>query len=166
LGLFSKGGFKFEYRLNLQNSVLVTYNRYWGFFPGYNAGVEYHRYYQTWNKTENFIYAKSGLGFAEYRPQDLYSGWEVDYTEPGQYLYAGGGVGKRFHFGAFFLELNMGFKWTQLVEPPLDYNKNLFYSVGPGSFIDCNLHFGFQFLGHKGSVTHITGRQMWRRYKY
>lgn len=167
LGLISKGGFKFEYRLSQQNAVLVDYNRYWGFFPGYNAGIEYHRYYETWGNFENFIYAKAGTGYAEYRPQALYSGWDKDYFEPGKYLYGGGGVGRRYHWGPVFLELNLGLKMAQLIDKPKgDYNQNLFYSIGPGSFIDFNLHFGVQFIGHKGSVSHITGTQRLRRYNY
>jgi len=167
VGLISKGGFKLEYRFGIQSAILVDYNRYWGFFPGYKAGLEYHRYYQSFSRHEDFIYGKAGAGYAEYRPQALYSGWETNYAEPGKFLYGGAGVGRRYHFGAFFLEVNLGLKFAQLVdEPKLEYNKSLFYSVGPGSLIDCNLHFGFQFLHHKGSVSRITGRHIWRRYKY
>ena len=167
IGLTTKAGFKFEYRLSQQNAILVDYNRFWGFFPGYRAGLEFHRYYDSWGNFENFIYAKAGAGQAEYRPQSLYSGWDKEYTEPGKYLYGGAGVGRRYHWGPFFIEVNLGLKYAQLVDKPVgEYNKNLFYSVGPGSLIDCNLHFGLQFLGHKGSVSHITGTQRWRRYNY
>ena len=167
LGLVTKGGFKLEYRFGQQNSALLNYNRYWGFFPGYNGGIEYHRYYQTWGNFENFIYGKVGLGFAEYRPQPYYSGWETEYVQPGKYFYGGAGVGRRYHWGPFFIELNLGLKAVQLIDKPKgDYNQNLFYSIGPGSLIDFNLHFGFQFLHYKGSVSHITGTQRWRRYNY
>lgn len=167
IGLVEKGGLKFEYRLSLQNAVLATYDRFWYFFPGYRVGLEYHRYHETWGNDENFIYGKAGIGYAEYEPHNLYSGWEKEYLEPGKYLYLEGGVGRRYHWGPFFIEINAGLKLAQLIDKPKgEYNQNLFYSVGPGSLIDCNLHFGFQFLGHKGSVSHITGHQNWRRLNY
>jgi hypothetical protein len=168
VSLFTKTGGKLEYRFGQQNSIAACYNRYWGFFPGYNMGLDYHRYYQSWGTSENFIYGKAGGGNAEYRPQPYYSGWEKDYQQPGKYLYAGAGVGRRWHWGAFFLELNLGLKVAPLVDPPkLDnYNKSLFYTAGPGSLVDLNMHFGFQFLHYKGSVSHITGTQRWRRYNY
>src|SRR5438046_2587793 len=62
VSLLSKGGLKLQYRISQENSFLVAYRMYWGFFPGYQASIEYHRYFQSWEKSEAFYYGRAGIG--------------------------------------------------------------------------------------------------------
>ncbi len=151
----SKGGLKLQYRLSLHHSVLAAYRKYWGFFPGYQGSIEYHRYFRSWERSEAFIYGKAGMGRADYTPKSYYKDWQTVYNIPGGYLFAGAGLGKRYNFGAFFIEGNAGLKFVQPVEKVENYNRSLFYTLGPGSFIDCGLTLGFQFFNEE--------RNMYRR---
>ena len=69
---------------------------------------------------------------------------ESPQCSPGNYFFAGGGVGRHFNFDWFFLEINMGIKYTYVTNPPDVYNEHLFYSFGPGAIPDINGHFGIQ----------------------
>ena len=153
-GILSKGGIKAEYRLNLQNALLLSYNQYWGFFPGYQGAFEYRKYSvkrQKESNTENFIYAKAGVGFADYisradyKQISIFGDNRTDDAAPGTYLFGGGGVGRHYNFDWFFIDINLGLKFTEVTNPPSVYNEHLFYLTGPGSYLDVNLHFGVQF---------------------
>ena len=155
LGLLSKGGAKVEYRLNLQNSLSLSYNQYWGYFPGSQGDLEYRMDFtdrSRMSSSENFIYAKAGLGYAGYTASSngssqvsILSDGANNYSAPGTYLFGGGGIGRHFNFDWFFIDINAGLKFAQLTNPPSVYNEHLFYLTGPGSFVDLNLHFGVQF---------------------
>ena len=154
LGVLSKAGVKFEYRLNLQNALLLGYDQYWGFFPGYQAAFEYRMYFTDRSRTsssENFIYGKAGMGFADYtenndHPQlSILGDGRNNYDAPGTYVFGGGGVGRHFNFGRFFMDINAGLKFAEVTSPPAVYNEHLFYLTGPGSLVDINFHFGVQF---------------------
>lgn len=146
LSLLSKAGVKLQYRLNDNHSVLVGYRSYYGFFTGYQGALEYHHYYRTWERSESFFYGKFGVGEAAYTPKAYYTGWDATYNDPGGYGFLGAGMGKRYNFGPFFIEANVGLKYTQLLDKRTNINNNLFYTMGPGSLIDCGLHFGLQFF--------------------
>ena len=152
LGLLSKGGVKLEYRVNQTNALLLGYTQYWGFFPGYQGNFEYRMYFPARkSKSENFIYAKGGMGFADYTAQTNYKqvndfGDEKKYDlAPGTYVLAGGGIGRHINIDWFFIELNAGLKFAQVIGAPHVYNERLFYLTGPGSIVDFNFHFGVQF---------------------
>ena len=152
IGLLSKGGIKVEYRINLQNALLAGYTQYWGFFPGYQGNFEYRKYFAAGRSTsENFIYAKAGVGFADYHyisdyyQHDLFGDEKYNYKAPGTYALAGGGIGRHINFDWFFIELNAGLKFSQVIGRAHVYNERLFYTTGPGSIADFNFHFGVQF---------------------
>lgn len=153
LGLASKRGVRLQYRLSSVNSVLLGYRQYYGFFPGYQAFGEFHRYFALQNaENEAFFYGKMGVGNAGYSPKSYYKGDDGPYGTVDGYLFFGGGVGKRINLGHFFIEGNMGLKLAQPIEKKDDYNKNLFYWLGPGSFLDCGLHFGLQFFDEERNL--------------
>lgn len=149
LSYASKFGVKLQYRLNIRHSVLVGYRSYYNFFPGYQGSIEYHGYYRSWERSEAFFYGKFGVGNSSYSPKSYYTGWDAKYAAPAGYGFLGAGLGKRWNFGHFFIEGNVGLKYTELLEPaepenPI--NRNLFYTTGPGSLVDCGVTFGLQFF--------------------
>ena len=151
-GILSKGGIKAEYRLNLQHALLLGYTQYWGYFPGYQGNFEYRIYFETRkSNSENFIYAKAGLGYAGYMSKTDYNQVTIfgdnrsDDAAPGTYVLGGGGIGRHINFNWFFIELNAGLKFAQVIGQPHVYNEHLFYLSGPGSIADFNFHFGIQF---------------------
>ncbi|GAA4461337.1 hypothetical protein GCM10023093_05820 [Nemorincola caseinilytica] len=153
LGLLSKAGLRLQYRLSSANSVLLGYRHYYGFFPGYQAFGEFHRYFSIQNaENEAFFYGKMGVGNAGYAPKPYFAGAEDPYGVVDGYLFAGGGVGKRINIGHFFIEGNIGVKLASPIEKKDDYNKNLFYSLGPGSFLDCGIHLGLQFFDEERNM--------------
>ncbi len=156
LSLLSKAGVGLEYRLNMTHSVLFGYQSYWGFFPGAQGSVEYHRYYRSFDRSEAFVYARVGIGSATYAPKPYYSGWDAPYNDPGGYLFAGAGAGKRYNFGPFFMEGRVGLKYAGLLEKITNINENLFYTLGPGSLVDCSFHFGIQFFSEGRHMYHNT----------
>ena len=152
LGLLSKGGVKLEYRVNQTNALLLGYTQYWGFFPGYQGNFEYRMYFPARkSKSENFIYAKAGVGFADYNflsdyyQPNVFGDEKNTFTAPGTYILGGGGIGRHISIDWFFIELNAGLKFAQVVGPVHVYNERLFYLTGPASIVDFNLHFGVQF---------------------
>lgn len=166
LSLLSKGGLKAQYRISQENSFLLGYRWYWGFFPGYQVAAEYHHYFRSFEQSEAFFYGKIGFGNAGYEPKPYFSGWETSYTNPGGYAFAGGGVGKRYNFGHFFIEGNAGLRLVQLVEKVEGYNKNLFYTTGPGSLVDLGINLGFQFFNEERNMYRKTlGVHRPRRYR-
>lgn len=145
LSAASKIGLRAQFRLTQENSFLLGYKQYYNFFPGYQITGEFHRYFHSFDHSEAFYYFKGGMGKSIYKPRPYYSGWEDPYSDPGTYVFFGAGAGKRYNFGPFFVEGNIGLKLAQLYEEPDNYNRNLFYSLGPGSLIDFNFHVGYQF---------------------
>jgi hypothetical protein len=144
IGWISKFRVKAEYRMDVQKSIMVSYASYYGFFPGYQAGLEYRNYHELLSQHEHFWYAKMGLGEAKYKQIDIWAAPEM-HAAPGSYVFAGGGVGKHWNFDNFFIDINVGLKYTFVPSPEGDYNEIVFYSVGPGSIADINAHIGLQF---------------------
>jgi len=145
LGFFYKAGAKFEYRLFPENALLLSYTKYWGYFPGYQGYLEYRIYFNTKTVAENLIYTKLGTGFADYESSALFSNGKDLNKGPGTYYFGGAGVGKHFNYRIFFLEISAGLKFTHVAKPPSQYNERLFYSIGPGSIPEVHLNFGLQF---------------------
>ncbi len=154
ISILSKGGIKFEYRINMENALLLSYTQYWGFFPGYQGALEYRKYFPDRLRrriSENFIYGKTGIGFADYLYNNNYQQISIagdgknSYAAPGTYVFAGAGVGRHYSFDWFFIDVNMGLKFSEVTSPPSVYNEHLFYLTGPGSYIDLNIHLGVQF---------------------
>lgn len=157
LGLLSKAGVKAEYRFNPQNSLLAGINGYYGFYPGYQAALEYRHYFhkKPKEKAENFIYGKLGVGRSEFSNDGPFGLWGpyystqynsyYGYSETKDLLLAGAGVGRHFNFGAFFMEINGGLKATLMDPIGIDDNYRMFYITGPGAILDLHFNFGFQF---------------------
>jgi hypothetical protein len=143
LGIASKFRIKAEYRLDVQNAFLVSYTKYWGNFPGYGAGAEYRSYWQTLTDHENYVYVKGGLGNVRYRPFSVIKD-ESFYYPPGNYFYGGAGIGRHWNFNHFFIDCNLGAKFTGVTASEGNYNEVLFYLTGPGSVLDLNFHLGYQ----------------------
>jgi len=165
LSLLSKAGFKLQYRLNENHSVLVGYQWYWGFFPGTQGVIEYHHYYRTWERSEAFFYGRFGVGSATYNPKPYYTGWDAPFNDPGGYGFLAAGLGKRYNFGPLFIEGNVGLKYTQLLEKKSGINENLFYTLGPGALVDASVHFGIQFY-NEGRRMHYKTLAPRRRSRY
>ena len=154
IGVLSKAGVQGEYRVNLQNALLLSYTQYWGFFPGSQGAFQYRMYFTDRRKesnSENFIYAKVGVGYAgyisrvDYKQMSIFGDGRNTDAAPGTYLFGGGGVGRHINFDWFFIEINTGLKFAQVINPPTVYNEHLFFLSGPGSYVDLNFHFGVQF---------------------
>lgn len=154
LTILSKGEIKAEYRLNLQNALLLSYTQYWGFFPGNQGALEYRLYFPERRRdrvAENFIYGKAGMGFADYLYSNNYQQISIlddsrnHYAAPGTYVFAGAGIGRHYSIDWFFIDFNAGLKFAEVTTPPGVYNEHLFYLTGPGSYIDINVLIGIQF---------------------
>jgi hypothetical protein len=134
LGLLSKGRAKVEYCIDSNNALLASYARYWGTYPGYLAGIEYHRYSPSTKASKNYLLAKAGYGA-------LY--WADGKSPIFEACYFGIGIGRQWNFSHFFWDLSGGFKAT--ITNGIRNGNELFYFPGPGSIVDLNLHFGFRF---------------------
>jgi hypothetical protein len=145
LTLLAKGGVALEYKIGIQRSIMFGYNAYWGYFPGYQAYAVFRQYVNTRNPHESFFYVKSGIGHADYKPGAWLAGDQQVFVAPGDYFFAGGGVGRHRNFGHFYIEALLGLKYSFVPKPIANYNEQLFYVTGPGSFLDGGLNFGFQF---------------------
>ena len=143
-GFLYKGGVSFEYRIYSENALLLSYTDYWGYYPGYQAALEYRLYFNTKTVAENLIYMKLGTGFADYVSSPFESGNDLN-KAPGTYYFGGAGVGRHFNYGIFFWEVTAGLKFSYVSNPPVLYNERLFYTVGPGSIPDVHFNFGLQF---------------------
>ncbi|MES2704763.1 MAG: hypothetical protein V4649_19130 [Bacteroidota bacterium] len=143
LGLLSKGRVKLEFYATRENSISASVCRYWGLFPGYQATLEYRHYFVPPHRhSENFIYAKGGYGDCEALVGGIF--FPTNEQGPGQFAIAGGGVGRHFNFGrrrAFFIDAAAGLKGAFVSQSA----GQLFYTLGPGSIVDLNFHFGWQF---------------------
>lgn len=147
LSLFSKARIKFEYRITAQHAIQLSTASYHGFCRGSQTGFEYRNYRLPAGsrRSENFLYAKVGFG-----KSDVTNYQDRNYSFGlGYYNYAGGGIGRHFTLGRerhFFLDLAAGAKLviTNRSVAAID-NGFIFYTTGPGSILDLNMHFGWQF---------------------
>ena len=166
LGMGSKMGAKLQYRFGSANSALLGYRKYYGVFPGTQISGEYHRTFSIQNgENEAFFYGKAGLGNATYQTTSYYNGDGKTSADPGRYIFAGGGVGKRINRGHFFLEGNIGVKLSQPFEKVSGINEKIFYILGPASFLDCGIHLGFQLFDEERNL-HRKGMSPHKPWKY
>lgn len=146
LGAFNKLGCKIELRSN-RMGFLLTATRYFDIaiphYPGTQLGTEW-RYYSakdTLSKKENFFYSKLIVGHQEDRARSGDGFTSTNIVPEGYYGGIGIGIGRRYNFKQFFLEVNGGLKGVfSSVKQELP-----FYLTGPGAFIDLHFNFGFQF---------------------
>jgi hypothetical protein len=147
ISLLSKARIKFEYRVNRQHAIQFSATNYHGFCPGFQTGFEYRNYRVPGSavRSENFLYAKAGMGNSDVSDYE----YRTNRIALGYYNYVGGGVGRHFTLGRerhFFLDLAGGLKLILASRSAGDINNGfIFYTTGPGSVIDLNLHFGWQF---------------------
>ena len=134
-----------EYRVGVQRSFLFAFTKYWGYFPGYQGYASFRQYVETRGRHENFLYVKGGVGHAEYEPSDWLNKEKQVFEAPGDYFFGGGGVGRHFNFGVFFLEATAGVKYSAVPKPISNYYERVFYVTGPGAIAEINFNFGFQF---------------------
>lgn len=146
----AKIGIAVEYKVGVQRSMMFGYNAYWGYFPGYQGYAVFRQYVNTTYRGENFFYVKGGVGHADYSPGANAPVWvnpdNIPFDAPGDYVFGGGGIGRHHNFGHFFIEAVLGLKYSFVPKRPIEnYNEKIFYTTGPGSFLDGGLNFGFQF---------------------
>lgn len=146
LSLLSKARIKFEYRFTPRDAFQFSLANYHAFCPGYQAALEYRNYhYRPSQKSERFLYGKLGTGYARVEDYDTRS----HSSGPGNYNFIGGGMGRHFNLGReghFFIDVAAGLKLVVASRAVDDIqNGFIFYTTGPGSFFDLNLHLGWQF---------------------
>ena len=150
LGFYTKIGGGLELRLR-QTSVVINAATYSGIYEGKQYRFEVDKYIKTTKKNESFWYVKVCGGDATYNPTKLTLLNDNSNTAVGPVNYIGGGIGlgRRIYMKQhFFLLLNAGLKYVVL---PPDFSDEkaekfrLFYATGPGSVVDANLRFGYQF---------------------
>lgn len=145
LSMFYKAGIKLEYRF-MQVGVLATgiqhYARRFPQYPGSQLGLELRYYFPNSEKThEWYVYGKGYAGYQQHK--NSYNGEVFDFKEvpSGNYYGFGAGAGRHFNFNNFFLDLNLGVKYTDSEVKQRD----AFYIVGPACLLDFHFNLGFQF---------------------
>ncbi len=144
IGFIQKAGVKFEYRTP-QTGWLLALTQYYGTipdYPGTQLGIEWRHYALSESKRgENFLYAKLIAGHQQFRAQ--YGDGFFNHFEVPESYYGGlgAGVGRKISFNHFFIDLNIGLK-ASLSTITQD---NIFYIVGPASFLDLHANIGYQF---------------------
>lgn len=142
----AKFGLSVEYKVGVQRSIMFGYYTYYGYFLGYQGSATFRQYVETRTRHENFFYVKGGVGHADYNPPSSWISHDNQvFVAPGDYFFAGGGIGHHRNFGHFFIEGVLGLKYSFVANPIADYNEKIFYVTGPGSFLDGGLNFGVQF---------------------
>ncbi len=149
LSAMSKAGGVLEYRQNL-SSINIALTDYIGAYQGLQYRAEYQKYIKTMYRNEYFWYIRALGGSALYVSQQLQTFGDKSNVKVGpvDYYGAGFGVGRRWNFKHFMISLNAGLKFTMLPNDMSDENKDLFrvfYATGPGSVLDLNFRFGYQF---------------------
>jgi len=145
LGFFNKAGIKLEYQRN-RFGILIGAARYFDNFVPHYPGNQFlleSRWYQSQDSTRNgrgFLYSKLLAGHLRYRPFSGSGFTAIQEVPEADYWGFGFGVGKKFTFGIFFLELSTGAK----IVFPSAGQKNAFYVTGPGSVLDLKFNFGLQ----------------------
>jgi hypothetical protein len=148
-GLMTKYGGGLEYRYG-GSSILYSYDKYMGAYPGFQTGMEWQIYLRTHKKHQSYIYIKGVLGDAGYDGSKItLFGYGTD-IKIADYAYVGGGVGygRRWNFNIFFITFSTGLKYCALDPSMTPDERNmytLFYYTGPGSYIDAHFQFGIQF---------------------
>jgi hypothetical protein len=145
----SKAGGMLEIRLT-QSSFNLGYTQYLGVYAGKQYRFEYQKYIKTRLRNEYYWYLKAGGGTAQYDASklEMLGNKTKAIIGPVDYYYAGAGVGRRFNLNHFVICLNAGLKYSKL---PPDFSEEnwqeyrLFYATGPGSILDLNAKFGYQF---------------------
>jgi hypothetical protein len=137
---FTKIRLKFEYRLNENNALVLSGATHYGSInPGVQTYLEYRRYFKPKVDSELFVAGKLGAG--------------QSFTFGGNYGLIGASFGQKIYLGqrqSFYFLFSEGFKVCPTLKGDIEAEPNsgfrgLFYAVGPGSFIDVNINFGFSF---------------------
>lgn len=144
VAMFQKAGIKLEYR-HQQTGLLLSGIQYYGSwpkYPGTQAALEGRIYkkLQGAKVHENFIYSKIIYGYQQHANATGDGFFRRAEVLAGNYYGAGIGVGRHFNYGHFFIDINLGFKYT------LSESKQAtpFYITGPGSYLDLHFNIGFQ----------------------
>ena len=150
LGILSKEGGALEFRTG-KSSFMIAVTNYTGVYEGKQYRFEYQKYFHTKLSDNFFWYIKAGGG------QSTYNGKALSFLDdkstgatpvPVDYYLGGAGFGRRVVYKHFCLSFTLGLKYSNLPADMSDENKEsyrLFYATGPGSIIDANIRFGFQF---------------------
>ncbi|MGZ5283644.1 MAG: hypothetical protein ACXWDO_07910 [Bacteroidia bacterium] len=139
IGLISKVRGKFEYRLNQNNSLLLSLCYFYQITPGVQSYIEYRNYFSEKNNVELFGYGKLGAG--------------KTFASGGYYGLAGAGFGQQISVGksrSFLIQFSQGLKYCPALKgdieaEPSSGTRGLFYLIGPGAVVDLNLNFGWRF---------------------
>ncbi len=136
-GFLSKIRIKFENRFTTDNSILFTYTNYYEMYTGNQYYVEF-RQYKEKDSRENFNQIKLGIGESE--------------KFSSVFVFLGGAVGQKFYISKskkIALDITEGLKLPLIIKGNPDNAGSglggLFYLVGPGSIIDINFNFSYQF---------------------
>ncbi len=149
LSVLSKVGLVLEFRGGQESLNLGLTNNMYA-YKGVQYKMEYQHYIRTIYRNEYFWYIKGIGGNAEYIADKLgtFGDKSKRNAGPADYYGGGAGFGRRFNFNHWFISMNGGLKYVFLPENFRDENKELFrvfYATGPGSIIDLNFRFGYQF---------------------
>ena len=146
-----------QYNLSLMGTnplgilSMIAVTNYTGVYEGKQYRFEYQKYFHTKLSDNFFWYIKAGGG------QSTYNGKALSFLDdkstgatpvPVDYYLGGAGFGRRVVYKHFCLSFTLGLKYSNLPADMSDENKEsyrLFYATGPGSIIDANIRFGFQF---------------------
>ena len=142
------GGFV-EGRVN-RTSFVVGYTDYIGAYAGNQEKLEFLHYFKTPFKNEWFWYAKVLHGDAAYDSKKLTTIQDNSNVQFSSINYNGfgAGFGRRLNLHHFNITINLGVKYCNFSDDIDDPNRkyyNLFFATGPGSYVDFNFRFGYQF---------------------
>lgn len=145
----SKYGGVVEYRFG-RAAITLGITNYIGAYQGVQFKFEFIKYINTIYRNETFWYMKGISGNAQYESSKLSMlGEDRDFTiGPVDYSGVGAGFGRRWNFNHLCIVMNAGLKYALLPDSFSDENKEYFryfYATGPGSIIDLNFRFGYQF---------------------
>ncbi len=149
LSAMSKFGGMAEVRIGL-SSFNFGIQQYIGVYQGSQYRFEYQKYIRTPWRNEYYWYLRTLGGNALYDAKQLETFGDKSKGQAGpvDYYAGGAGFGRRFNFKHLFITMSAGLKYTMLPDNFRDENKELFrlfYVTGPGSIIDLNFRFGYQF---------------------
>ena len=137
IGFSSKIRIKFEKRFITDNSILLTYTNHYGINPGNQFYIELRTYNNEYVK-ENFKQIKLGIGESE--------------SFSNVYVFLGAAIGQKFYLSKLkkvALDITEGLKLPLILKGDPDTATGglggLFFLTGPGSILDINFNFSYQF---------------------
>jgi hypothetical protein len=141
-GLSTKVRLKAEVRLDSVHSLLLCGALFWGYYPGYQVGLEYRRYLPQHRRGETYIYGEGGTGNSV-AVFNTHPYPEDDFTGP--IYYGGVGLGRHINMGNFFFDFNGGIRITAVSNYPTGWDREAYSVTGPGAILRLNFSFGLQF---------------------